>query len=116
MLDSDVVLKKDISTIIDSNYNIISGIEVREGNKTRFLPHLMYLNLEKRFKFFDENRIFPFNNGYDTCASLYEDIIKFNIGNYKLINPDDYVIHEKGASVSILAKREWDALLLKWKK
>lgn len=115
LLDSDVILKKDISYLMDNSYSVISGIENREQTKTRFLPHLMYLNLNEQFNFFDESRISPFDFNYDTGASLYEDIIKCNKNNYKLINPDDYVIHEKGASFNILAKREWDELLVKWK-
>ena len=115
LLDSDVILKKDISTIMNNNYNVISGIENREQLKTRFLPHIMYLNLNEQFKFFDESRISPFDFRYDTCASLYEDIIKYGENKYKLIDPDDYVIHEKGASFNILAKREWSEMLLRWK-
>ena len=115
LLDSDVLLLKDISQIIDNNYNVISDVENRKNMKTRFFPHLMYLNIKNSFRFVDEKRIVPYNVEYDTSASLYEDMI-LNNGNFKVINADDYVFHEGRSSYKILKKREWDSIVSKWKE
>lgn len=112
LLDSDVVVLKDLTPIIDESVYVSSDVVEFDG-ETRFLPHCMYLNLQSKYNFFDENRIRKTaTHVYDTAQSLYEDVI--NTGKVKLIRADEYVWHEGHGSVNFLLNKmnfsiDWDA-------
>lgn len=108
LLDSDVLLKKDISEIIDSSC-IYVGQVMTQGNSTikRILPFICYINtemcIEKNIHYFDENMMHGLKytknkhnaDNYDTGASLYYNSLKFK---HKEIKVDDYIAHYGGAS------------------
>lgn len=108
LLDSDVLLKKDISDLFDPKYIYVGQI-ITQGNSTikRILPFICYINVTKCIKnnihYFDENMMHGLMcnrknkhaDQYDTGASFF-----YNTANrlHKDINVDDYIIHYGGAS------------------
>jgi hypothetical protein len=111
LLDSDILLKKDISDIIDDKYVFIGGTEywkARTGTaksaKERAIPYLCYINVkkckEKGIKYFDDKRIYGLTqNGdnYDTGASFLEDIKKHKLLWKRIILPN-LMVHYKAGS------------------
>ena len=109
LLDSDVLLKRDISTICDDNYYAVA--EIQNGTKSRIYPFICYINVKKCKKdnihFYDENRMHGFtmtkdSNLYDTGASFYEDI---KDGGLKEIKYSTYVEHYGSGSWGISKKK-----------
>ena len=99
LLDSDVLLKKDVSGICDSRYCCSGEVKMWKG-VNRILPFICYINTKKckenGIKYFDEKRMTGLVTNatyryYDTGASFYEDIKKINSVNR--INSIQYVTH-----------------------
>ena len=104
LLDSDVVIKRDID-FIDEKYVTVADTGSNDF-KVRFLPFIQYFNIKKiqgfHLKYLDIDRMHGGRNAanskkYDTGASFYEDIIQRKIA-YKTINHNVYVDHLKGGS------------------
>lgn len=105
LLDSDVLLKKDITDLIDEECVYVAGVE-NEPKTTikRVLPFVCYINskmcLENGIHYFDENYMHGLmktvkGDRYDTGAAFY---IHANGYKTKEINYNDYVVHFKGGS------------------
>ena len=103
LLDSDILLKRDISELADNNC-IYVGETITQPNSTvkRILPYLCYINVdmckENGVHYFDQNYMhglsYTVNNSvadrYDTGAGFYVHASKFK---HKDINLNNYIIH-----------------------
>lgn len=109
LLDSDILLRRDISPIANNKYVFVgqSGTETsKRWPLHRVFPWFCYLNVkmmkEKKISFFDEKRMYGLyynkkSELYDTGTSFLEDIKnlpKLEITNLK------YILHYKGGSYS----------------
>lgn len=102
LLDSDVLLKRDISDLYDEKLAFI-GEERNIGPSPRIFPFLCFINpkilREKGVKYFNENDIISLNSSsgkkYDTGYSLYANK---NILPHKLIKYSEYIVHYGGGS------------------
>jgi len=106
LMDSDILLKQDISKFVNDNYVSCGEIFKTTVVKSRVLPFICYINVElcKKYgiHFFDEKRMNGLYTGkypesYDTGASFLEDITntKAPFLNIKL---DSYIEHFKAGS------------------
>ena len=106
LLDSDILLKKDISGIWDSKYVWVGGVEKWSAhlNKKRACPFVLYLNVKKMkendITFFSDTHMFGLKNGdrceeYDTGCWLYE---QTGVKNRKIIRYQDYITHFRAGS------------------
>lgn len=114
LLDSDVLLKRDISDIFDEKYMYVGQV-ITQGNSTvkRILPFICYINVKKcidnNIHYFDDNMMHglqhtiknKYSDRYDTGSSFFYNTTKFI---HKEIKVDDYIVHYGGASW--LEKRE----------
>lgn len=100
LLDSDVLLKKDISELFDSNL-IYCGEAIRQPNSDvyRVLPFICYINVnmckENNIHYFDDNYMHglaktPIADRYDTGANFY---LKTVNQPHKEIKCENYVVH-----------------------
>ena len=111
LLDSDILLKKDISDMYSEN-NIFVGITefwkartgVAKHPKERAVPYICFINVQKckehEIKYFDEKRIYGLSlNGdnYDTGASFLEDIKQKKL-KWKRISILPLIVHYKAGS------------------
>ena len=111
LLDSDILLKKDISDMF-SDENVFVGstefwkarIGVAKHVKERAIPYICFINVNKckeyDIKYFDDKRIYGLtSNGdnYDTGASFLEDIKKKKIA-WKKISIIPLIVHYKAGS------------------
>ena len=88
LVESDILVKKDIRALWDENYAAVGGRQAVGGLQApRLLPMLCYLNVPvlvaNGAKYFDPKRTFGLladgkdrNNWYDTGAVVLEDIVK----------------------------------------
>ena len=103
LLDSDILLKKDIFELVDGEYIYIGQTITQPNSKIkRVLPFLCYINVnmckEKNVHYFDHNYMHGLyhtvNNSnadwYDTGAGFYVNASKFK---HKDINLNDYMFH-----------------------
>lgn len=121
LCDTDILLKKKIDFIDDTKLCVgdVSDLH-KDKNIYRLIPFITYLNIPliKKFKikFFDGKRMHGLTTGrgfyYDTGASFYEDLMKFDKKSFKKINFNDYIIHFKAGSWKTFDKN----LLLENKK
>ena len=103
LLDSDVLIKKDISCLFDDKYIFCGQLETNNKNISRLTPYLCFINIKKckehGVRYFDKERMHGLvtgsGNWYDTGASFYYHANKFQ---HNIINLDEYIIHYKGAS------------------
>ena len=100
LLDSDVLLKKDISELFDTSMGFIGDI----SNRKRVFPFICFINPEKLtehgIQYFIEDKMYglpPNSNNYDwdTGAVLYDNR---NVLPYKAINYKDYIEHYTAGS------------------
>lgn len=102
LLDSDVLIKRNIYDIIDKNVICAADI-IDKALPKRVAPFIIYFNHDKivkeTIKFYDPKRLiglsgkkFNTNINYDTGASFLEDIIS-NKYPFKKIKYEDYVVH-----------------------
>ena len=113
LMDSDVLLKKDISGLYDNKYTFIASTEKLGAIwHTRVVPYLCFINvkyLQKTGKhYFNPEKMHGLHPGntsddmYDTGAWLFETLSKTK---FKVIDIDEYIVHYKAASwLKILEK------------
>lgn len=105
LLDSDVLLKKDISDLYDEE-SIYIGKVIKQPkfNVDRVLPFICYINTEMCIKnnihYFDEEHMYGLHKSsecekYDTGSSFHLNCRKFN---HKEVEIDDYIVHYKAGS------------------
>lgn len=105
LLDSDVLLKRDISELYDEE-SIYVGEIIKQPrfNVNRVLPFICYINAEMCIKnnvhYFDEEHMYGLNKTregekYDTGSSFYLNTLDFE---HKEIKVDDYIVHYKAGS------------------
>ena len=114
LLDSDILLKKDIHELYDTNFTIIGDTELWKPanpyenqqihSRIRLKPYICFINVnnckKKNIKYHNDNCIYGLTkNGdnYDTGAYIYEECINFK-EPFKKINCNDYITHYKGGS------------------
>ena len=114
LMDSDILLKRDISGIIKEDKIFVGDTESWKAAKTvdnrtvpqkiRALPYLCYINTKKckelGIKYFNDKCMFGLSakgDSYDTGAYFFEEIIRNNV-NWERINLNDYIVHYKAAS------------------
>ncbi len=111
LLDSDVLLRRDLSPLCDENYVWVAGVEEwwnrsleEKAVKTRVCPFIVFMNVKKMKKmgitFFDDKHMMGLNNGpvceeYETGVWFYEATPE-NLR--KIIDYRDYVLHFRAAS------------------
>ena len=102
LLDSDVLLKKDISVLFDENLAFCG--EIKDTSR-RVYPCVCFINpkilREKNISYFDENYTFELrktNFRGDTGCVLY---MNKDILPHKNIKFNDFVVHYSGGSYSI---------------
>lgn len=96
-LDSDILLKKDITELFDEDYLWIADTAIDCNRITRVAPYIMFLNIkemkEKNYTFYNPNYMHGISgpgNIYDTGAYLYK-ITKND--KTKEIDLKDYIVH-----------------------
>lgn len=111
LLDSDVIVKKDISELYDDKYIFVGEEFGKLGPwKPRVLPYICFINnkmcKENNIKYFDDNRMAQVskNSSYDTGSSFLEDASKYP---HKLIKCSDYVEHLKAGSWTNVNAKEF---------
>jgi len=113
LLDSDVLLKKDISDLFNKDYGFIGEIS---SQFKRVYPFICFLNPQvlkgKDIKYFDEKHMLGLDKEHyirfmeDTGCSLFLNKEKIP---YKTIRTNDYVIHYGGGSYrgNEVSKEKW---------
>ncbi len=110
LLDSDVLIKKDISELAAPQYAYVGEV-VNQPKSTirRVLPYICYINAElcksKNIHYFDENRMHGlWHKVVNSDADYYDTGAAFFINASKLpsknIKTNDYVVHFSGGSWS----------------
>lgn len=122
LLDSDVLLKQDISDLVDDSYLYVGDTLTWKPRvlaksfkaATRFLPYICYLNVDMLKKegvtFHNDNFMHGLtiaNDYYDTGAYFYYTVSEKNLP-FRQINYTDYVVHYKAASW-VDAARQFDS-------
>ena len=122
LLDSDVLLKKDITTICDDSFIYVGESvfqtnckNIKQHSIKRLLPFMCFINVslckQNGIKYFDGN----FMNGlhvtehgdlYDTGGSFYKEVKENNLP-CKEIKISDYIVHYGAGSWSKTDKKEW---------
>ena len=112
LLDSDILLKQDITSLFDERYIYIGESQKQNGVEThRVLPFLCFINIEeckkKNITYFSEqymHGLHPKNiyDTYDTGAYFY---LATRNHLYKEIKLDDYIVHYKGGSWSEMEQK-----------
>lgn len=106
LLDSDVIVKRDLNELVDDRYIFVAGVEEQPLARSikRVLPFVCYINLKKckehNVPFFDENYMHGLylsreGDKYDTGAAFFMYASKYE---YKSIDYRKYVEHFKGGS------------------
>lgn len=116
LLDSDVIVKRDLNEIADDNYIFVGDVITQPltRNIKRVLPFVCYINVkmckEKGVPYFDDDYMHgiwhiennPESDKYDTGGGFYFHAQKYP---YKTIKHQDYVFHYKGGSWDDRASR-----------
>ena len=101
LLDSDVLLKKDLSELYDEKYIYIGDIEKYKG-KERVIPYCCFINVKKceenKINYFNKDFIIGLthNSTYDTGANFYLECKKLTS---KKIKYRDYIVHMDNGSL-----------------
>ena len=111
LLDSDVLLKRNIVSVWDNKYVWVAGVEdwqnktlVGAKRRKRVCPFLLYMNVPKMkelgITFFDDKHMLGFNNGpkceeYETGVWMYEATPR---DKRKIINYNDFIYHFRAGS------------------
>lgn len=104
LLDSDVLIKKDIRIFYNEKYIFSGNIESNGFKIPRLLPYICFINVKecknKNIRYFNKTLMHGIcykteGNKYDTGASFYKFASKYP---YNLLNISDYIEHYKGAS------------------
>ncbi len=95
LLDSDVLIKRNVYDIIDNN--VIFSSSIRQPN-IRIFPFIVYFNLnkikEKNLNFNNDIDVYPnyASPKNDTCGHFLQEVLKYKLP-YKEINYENYVVH-----------------------
>lgn len=127
LLDSDILLRKDISNIFDEDYYACGDLQDWSwsiGNKSypvhkRLLPFVTFINVKKakqdNIRYFNaehmdglydsthHNRTQLEKDSWDTGCWFYEKIKNKKI---KFFNHEDYIVHFRGGSYTRLGRNE----------
>jgi len=129
LLDSDVLLKRDISNLYNENYVYCAEVITQPRFEVkRVLPYICFINVkfckEHDIHFFNDEEMYGLYNKngerYDTGASFFLHTENFE---RKEIKTDDYIVHYKAGSWVSLARKlhhykqiDADEWLKKYKK
>lgn len=107
LLDSDVLVKADISPLFDTSVPWAGMVEhpSESFKRVRLAPYLLWINVpmcrERGIRFMSEGRIYKLSHGdspyYDTAASFYEDWLLAGIPGREL-HIYQYIEHYRGGS------------------
>lgn len=117
LVDSDVLFKKDITSLFDSSKAWVGAIEHKPKfwfQAVRCFPMLLWINVpmlrEHNIRFFHEGMVYKMSHTkppyYDTGGSLYVDCNKAGLP-YTEINMFDYIEHLGGASCYQTNWKKW---------
>lgn len=105
LMDSDVLIKKDISDLYQEDKIFVGEIGTEKGWVDRLCPFLCFLNINMcklyDIKFYHDKYIFGLtkfqkeNLRYDVGGYFLEQSFKYD---HLLININDYIVHYHGAS------------------
>lgn len=116
LLDSDVIVKKDLNELVDEGCIFVGDLESHPLNNSikRLLPFVCWINVKMckkhGIRYFDDNYMHglynnkknPDSDRYDTGGGFYMNAKAYK---HKLINHKDYIIHYKGGSWDDRASR-----------
>lgn len=112
LLDSDVLLKKDISELFDNSYVYVAEELTQENGIKRVSPHLCFINVElckkNNIHYFDDRymhglHVTSMSDNYDTGAGFLINAKNFN---HKNIKYNDYIVHYGHGSWSKYANKK----------
>ena len=116
LMDSDILVKKDISDFFDGRYLFVGKIRERSDDRNnrnpRLLPFLCWINAgmcsDNGIAFFDGKRSWKLHRGgpdtwYDTGSSFLLDCLASGLP-VRNVDIDDYMIHFYGGSYK---KKDW---------
>ena len=110
LLDSDVLLKKDISVFFDDNYIYIG--EIIHEKHWRLSPFICFINTimcnDNNIHYFNDEYMYGLNkttygDDYDTGAYFYLNAKKFNKKEIKI---NDYILHYGAGSYADMIHRK----------
>lgn len=123
LLDSDVLLKKDISNLYDNNFVCVGEIITQpKSTIKRIVPYITYINVnackEKGFHYFDEThmhglRVSTSGDMYDTGSGFYLQIKNEKIKEIKCF---DYIEHFKGGSWNVEHDKKFGNMNIDYKQ
>lgn len=111
LMDSDILLKQDISNLFDNTYMYIGEVTENEKQIGRLLPFLCFINTNKckenGIRYFYSDYMHGLNKNsigqyYDTGAAF---LLKTKHYAHKNINLEEYIIHYKGGSWDFIYKK-----------
>ena len=118
LLDSDVLLKKDLSDLYDNNYVYVGDIEKWKGNE-RVIPYCCFINTkmceDNNIHYFNQDYIVGLtpNKRYDTGANFYLECKK--LPSKKIIYTN-YVVHmDNGSQLYATNKSSQELFLSRYK-
>lgn len=111
LLDSDILFKKDISSLIDTKYAAVGWVSTTFHKTPRILPMMCYINkklcLEKNIHYFNKDYIYglvktsKIGNDYDTGGNFYREVVEKKLFK-KLTNgtvkESEYYVHYMAGS------------------
>lgn len=122
LLDSDILLKQDITPFFDNNFIYVGKSEyqtncknVKQHSIKRLLPYICFINVkkckEKNIHYFDENYmngLYVSEEGdlYDTGAGFLKNVEKSGLTGQE-VNIYDYIVHCGAGSWSTTDKQAW---------
>lgn len=118
LLDSDVIIKKDLSELSNNSFCFVSDIYYINGSPIRIYPFVSYLNVNilhnNKICFCDGKHIYPNFSllQYDTGGWFLNQCINKNL-QFKKINYTDYVSHfglgswKKSNTATLRYKKEY---------
>lgn len=105
LLDSDVLVKKNLQNIVDDNSIFVGQVgEIVKYRKVRVFPFCCFINVKMcqkyNVKYFNKNYMIGINNGerglWDTGSYFYSQASKYN---HKKIKINNYIVHLSSASL-----------------
>jgi hypothetical protein len=97
LMDSDVLVKKDISELYDDSCIYVGGYELNNIHLKRLMPFICFINVnmskEYGIRYFDDKRIVGLTvdgEKYDTGSSFFFDSEKYN---HRVVNIFNYITH-----------------------
>lgn len=118
LMDSDVLVKRDISVFFDTSFAWIGSVEYEPRfwfQAVRCYPFLLWINVPmcraNGIRFFHEGYVYKLSHlgappYYDTAGSLYKDCKDLGLP-YREVDIGRYIEHLGGASCRPTQWREW---------